>query len=99
MNNYSFASENKCICSSFLFFSYLFEILIYDCDSEKDTCTRANGSHEISKDRESSNTASTESCSNWNISVELFDHRVFSHTINNQFLVNQLSQHLLSWPM
>ena len=84
------SSENECVCTFFFFFGYLLEVLVNDGDCQQDTSTRANSPHEVCKDGKCTDAASTESCCSWNVPVQVLDHRVFSLTINHQFLVHQL---------
>ena len=86
----------ECVCTFFFFFGYLLEVLVNDGDCQQDTSTRANSPHEVCKDGKCTDAASTESCCSWNIPVQVLDHRVFSLTINHQFLVHQLPSNI-SW--
>ena len=90
-----FYSENKCISTSFFLLSNLLEVLIDNGDSQKDTSSRSNSSHEVSKDGEGSNTNSTESGSGWDISVEVLDHGLLSHSLDDEFLVDELLHNIL----
>jgi len=69
--------------------------LIDNGDGQENTCTRTNGSHEISEDGESTNTATTESSCGWDVSIEVLNHGLFSHTFDNHLLVDQLSYDIL----
>jgi hypothetical protein len=64
--------------------------LVNDGDSQEDTGSRSNGSHEISKDAKSSNADTTESGSSVDVASELVNHGLFSPSFNHEVLVHQL---------
>jgi len=84
-------SENEGVCTLFFFLGNLLEVLIDDCNGEEDTCSWSNSSHKICENWQSTNTASTEGGSSWDVSVQVFDHRVFSESFNDEILVHELS--------
>jgi len=90
------SSEDECVSASFLLLGNLLEVLINDCNSEENTSSGTNSSHEVSEDGEGTNAASTESCGSWDISIEVLDHGLLSLTFNNEFLVDELSDNILS---
>ena len=93
MNKY--CSEYKSVSSSFLFFSNLLEVLINDCNSEENTSSGTDSSHEVSEDGEGTNADTTESCGSRDISIEVLDHGLLSLTLNDEFLVDELSDNIL----
>ena len=90
-----FISENKCIGTFFFLLSNLLEVLIDDGDGQQDTSSRSNGSHEVGEDGEGSNTDSTEGGGGWDVSVEVLDHGLLSHSLDDEFLVDELLHNIL----
>jgi len=88
-------SEDECVSASFLLLGNLLEVLVNDCDSEENTSSGTNSSHEVSEDGEGTNAASTESCGSRDISIEVLDHGLLSLTLNDEFLVDELSDNIL----
>jgi len=87
-------SEDEGVGTSLFLLGNLLEVLIDDCHCEEDTCARTDGSHEVGEDGESSNADSTEGGSGRNVAVEVLDHRVLSHTFDDEFLVDELSSNV-----
>jgi len=73
----------------------LLEVLVDDCDGEEDTSAGTNSAHEVSEDGEGTDAASTEGCGSWDISIEVLDHGLLSLTLDDEFLVDELSDDVL----
>ncbi|KAF1756407.1 hypothetical protein GCK72_012860 [Caenorhabditis remanei] len=72
------------------------EVLVDDRDSEKDSSSRSNSSHEVSCDGKCSDTETSESGGSWNVSVQLVDHRLLTMTAHDHLLFLQLLGNILS---
>ena len=73
----------------------MLEVLIDDGHCQKDTSSGTDSSAEISEDREGTDADSSESGGSWDVSIEVLDHGLFSHSFDNEFLVNKLSANIL----
>jgi len=69
----------------------LLEVLVDNSDSEENTSSRSDGSHEVGEDAESTNADSTEGGSGVNVFGKLLDHGGFSPSLDHEFLVHELA--------
>jgi hypothetical protein len=66
------------------------EILINNADSHEDTRARANGAHEVRKDRQETNTETTKGCGSRNVAIKLLQHRILTMAADYHLLIFEL---------
>ena len=84
-------SENDRIASFLLVLGDLLEEGIDDRDGEHDTRARANGSHEVGKDAESTDADTAEESGCVDVATNVLDHGFLAQAIDDHLLVHQVA--------
>ena len=87
-------SEHKGVSAFLFLFGDLLEVTIDDGDSEHDTSSTSNGSHEVSENAKSSNAYSSESSCSVDVASEIPDHCFLAHSLNCHILLQQVADHI-----
>ena len=87
-------SENESVSSLLLFFGYLLEEGEDDGDSEHDTSTRSDGSHEVSKDAKSTNADSSKGSSDVDVASKVSNHGLLAHSLNRHVVLQEVGDNI-----